>query len=340
MNVNAKYLTLTLPLLTCAAGLSSCSDDDDPTPVAVPEITVMFSPGGLGDSGYNDLIMRGVQQVYRNREDVDISCYSPTSAEEAAERFVYWREHVKDDGVRELYVLAGSDYEDLAQEYVNSATALPEGKEVLLFESNIEAAEAPISTFRISMYGGAYLGGKAVAYMGCKSPVIFLANPSDQPIRVSALGFTAGYGAEVPILYLADDWHGYTMPDSTYRIVGQQVAQHDFIFGVAGGSNVGIYRYFREYPAAQTWTAGMDVDQSAFSDKIIGSLVKHIDRLIVDYLNLWIDGGSFPKHTVYGLESGYEDWVVGADYGTTFGTFVEDNLQEAIQKEEDYEATL
>lgn len=56
-----------------------------------------------------------------------------------------------------------------------------------------------------------------------------------------------------------------------------------------GGSNMGIYRYLREHPDGP-WVAGMDVDQSPFSSKVIGSEVKHIDDLLVQIVRDWIKG--------------------------------------------------
>jgi basic membrane protein A len=298
----------------------------------------MFSPGGLGDSGYNDLILRGVQQVYVSRSDAEISFYSPSTEAEAEARFREWWQQSTDDDARELYILAGSDYEALAVECSNELQPLPDGKQVLLFESDIQP-DAAISTFRISMYGASYLCGKAVSMIGC-TPVILLSNPQDKPIKVAADGFTDGFGEQVPVSYLADDWHGYALPDKAYTTSQQLMQDYDFVFGVAGGSNSGIYRYFREYPYGRGWTAGMDVDQSAYSNKIIGSVVKHIDVLIEDYLNKWLDGGELPKHSLYGLESKYEEWVVGSEYQEFFEDLVTSNEQEAIEKEKEYEEDL
>jgi basic membrane protein A len=335
-----------LPL--CA--LTACGDDEEHTTDAQdalrPAITVIFSPGGLGDGGYNDLIMQGVQQVYKSRSDVDITFYSPASSDEGDARFRRWWQGRTDDGQRELYILAGSDYETLAAQCATLYDPLPDGKEVLLFESDIQPSPS-ISTFRISMYGAAYLCGKAITLMGCSAPVVLLSNPQDQAIQVAADGFIDGYNSgasewadPVETRFLADDWHGYTMPDSAYRATEQLMQEYDFVFGVAGGSNAGIYRYFREYPLGRNWTAGMDVDQSAYSNKVVGSLVKHIDVLIEDYLNSWADGNGLPRHRVYGLESKYEEWVVAGEYDEFFEGFVDEYQPEAIEKEDAYEEDL
>jgi basic membrane lipoprotein Med (substrate-binding protein (PBP1-ABC) superfamily) len=85
------------------------------------------------------------------------------------------------------------------------------------------------------------------------------------------------------------------------------------------------------------WTAGVDVYQSAYSSRVVGSLVKHIDLIVKDYLDRWIQGEKLPHHQVYGLESQYVAWLISAEYQAYFGDFVEEHLSEAITKEQAYE---
>jgi basic membrane protein A len=348
--------TLGMGWILCIALGGACSTDnndevpdDTPTATGQASVTVMFSAGGLGDNGYNDLILRGVQQVYLMHSDATVAFYAPASEAEAETRFRNWWQQESAGADRELYVLAGSDYTTLAAACDSAYGALPEGKEVLLFESD-ELAAPQVASFRISMYGAAYLGGLAVRQLGCQQPLVLLANATDRPIRTAADGFSDGYGVETDlwgdlsqarVAYLADDWQGYAMADSAYRLMETYLQSCDFVFGLAGGSNAGIYRYFRELEYASNskryWTAGVDVDQSAYSSRVVGSLVKHIDLVVEDYLGRWIHGDQLPHHQVYGLDSQYVEWLISAEYQEYFGDFVEEHLSEAITKEQAYE---
>ena len=56
--------------------LSSCSSDNDEPDVPLgptPQIIVLYGPGGLGDQGYNDCILAGIQNFKKaHHDDVDM----------------------------------------------------------------------------------------------------------------------------------------------------------------------------------------------------------------------------------------------------------------------------
>lgn len=329
-----EKLHYSLTILIFTVLLSSCASDDGENVFAEPQVTVMFSPGGLGDDGYNDQILRGVQHVILAQTEAVISFSSPESTENAETVFKRWLQEERPG--RSLFVLAGSEYEELVTGCLSEVAALPQGKSILLFES-ANTKELPVTTFQLSMYGASYLAGRSVAFMGCSAPLAILANPNDLPVKWAVDGFEDGYGKAIDIKYLADDWRGYAMADELYIRMNDYAQTYDYFFGVAGGSNLGIYRYLREYPSQRGWTAGMDVDQSALTNKMSGSVIKRIDLLIQEYLNGWIDNKDMPAHQIYGLESGYVEWSIAPEYKEFFGTFVKDIWQEAIRKELEYE---
>lgn len=201
-----------------------------------------------------------------------------------------------------LFVFASSDYDDLVAR-ATSGVSLTANKKILVFESRREFGEG-ISSFQISMYGASFLAGATAASLceeGGKDALVVLANPTDSPIALAGDGFMAGYGRTCDTEYLSDDWKGYVSASHAYQKMYGWASEYSFIFPVAGGSNSGIYRYSREFGECP-FLAGMDVDQSSLSDRIAGCVIKHIDRLVYEYLDGWRQSGKLPESKVYDLE--------------------------------------
>lgn len=333
-----KYLLLTLTLF-----LISCNDKEEQgveTPNA--QLVVLFSPNGLGDMGYNDLILQGLQTVRKERGEMGSYFYTPENMEEAERIFSDWLS-AETNGQPSLFVLTTHDYEELASKCLQDMHQLPEGKSVLLFESS-NPDELPLHHFQISMYGASYLAGVTAAHCTTGKPLVLLGNSQDESIRYAADGFKVGYLSQsdeemVMVQAFADDWSGYAKASEAYRMMDEWGQNYGFIYSVAGGSNAGIYRYLREYPNG-IYTAGMDTDQSSLCSQIVGSVVKHIDLLIEDFIIQWMDTGTMPEQSIYGLESGYIDWVLAPSYKDDYQELVKKERDTAIQKEEDYENNM
>lgn len=317
--------------------LSGCSSADDSVgQEPKKQIIVLFSPGGLGDMSYNDCILEGIQSFKKDRhEDAEMYIYCPESTEEGRRLFSDWLALPASD-VQALFVVASSDYEPMMAECLERSP-LTSNKRVLLFESN-NSSRLPVTTFQISMFGPSFLAGRAIKELDMESPLIVLANPSDSPIKAAADGFKSGYGADVPVEYLADDWTGYIAASTAYRKMAGWTQKHDFIFPVAGGSNSGIYRYSRE-DSFSPLLAGMDVDQSALSGCIVGSVIKRIDKAVYEYLDTWLRTRELPESKVYGLESGYSDWLLSPSY-RQLESLKTESMEEAIKQERNYHESL
>lgn len=329
-----------LPLLLSITVSLSCSSDDSDTVPSVPEgkICVLFSTGGLGDGGYNDMLMRGLQQFREDNPDVWLQHISPDSAAEGVKLLNAWTEYHR--GERLLCVLAGSEYEAIATSFYGlrgEDSTLTWRPDYLLFESD-NPEDLPLSAFRMSLFGAAYLCGKSVAQMGLRHPLLLLAHPSDKPTQWAAEGFRQGYGEETQMQYLSETWEGFSMPEEAYRLMYDLTSMYDFIFGVAGASNQGIYRYLREYPI-NVWTIGRGWNQYYQSSQIIGNMVKRIDWVIEDYLSAWLKGEPLPDEELLGLESGYVQWQTAPSYAAELGNIVQDFGPEAALKEREYAAT-
>lgn len=347
-----KYLKYILVLVV----LSSCTDRDGDTAETFNEslsVTLVTSLNGAGDNGYNDLILSGVLRFYQEQENVNLSLVWPHNIEEAESFLASWME--KESDVRELLILGSNDYELMVRE---KDVELDEQKTILLFESE---AIPNVNTIRIQRYGVSYLAGCIVAPEGCAT--IIAAMP-DEPILMDAIsGFSDGFNAYynednvedsyyfstgLDTIYLANDNTGYAMPDSTYRLVNE--INNGFIYPLAGGSNNGIYKSIRDNHFALTMAIGMDADCSAHGKSIPFSVIIRTDKLIEDYLTMWVDGKELPSHSSYGLEDGYTDIVISPyfyDMNMQWKPYYEKEnywedayykyKEEAIEKESEYE---
>lgn len=326
--------------------LSSCSSDNDEPDVPLgptPQIIVLYGPGGLGDQGYNDCILAGIQNFKKaHHDDVDMYQYSPGSIEEAGRLLSDWL-YLPGSDIPALFIAGSNDYEQLVTDALKVRSLTP-NKRLLLFESDNEEG-LPITTFRLSMYGASYLAGAtAAAYLkernagtdSKKDALILLAHQGDKTIAKAGNGFRDGFKdsgveAEAFTEYLAEDWTGYVSAQVAYQRMSDWAGNYDFIFPVAGGSNQGIYRYTREY-ADSPLTAGMDIDQSGLSRNITGSVIKHINQLVYNYMETWLVTGELPESAVFGLESGYTDWLL-SPYFTQYQPIVDAARGEAIREE-------
>ena len=301
------------------------------------QIVFLFSPGGLGDMSYNDCILEGVQRFKMEHPHTDVYLYSPKTLGEAEKIFSDWLERPESD-IPVLFALASSDYEPMAEKHLAEHN-LTSNKSILLFESQKHYDDSNIHTFQLSMYGASYLAGiVARECSGDKKSLIVLANNSDKPIGIAGSGFIDGYGEPCDVEFLADDWTGYVSAALAYQRMSDWSDRYGFIFPVAGGSNSGIYRYSREFDASP-FLAGMDIDQSSLSNKITGSVIKHIDRLVYEYLSDWALSGSMPENQLYGLESGYVEWQFSPAHKDLLSMSVDGKRQEAIAKEKEYYET-
>lgn len=341
VSLNSMYnpvrIILAMTTLLVTGALSSCNHADELEPVSLAsQIVFLFSPSGLGDMSYNDCILEGVQKFKMEHKEIDIYIYSPESLLEAEKIFSDWLKRPESE-IPVLFVLGSSDYEPMAELHLAEHDLTP-NKSILLFESRKQYKAENIHTFQISMFGASYLAGVCAKQCSEMTPLILLANNTDSPINIAKDGFIAGYGSDCNVEYLADDWTGYVSASLAYRKMSDWVVDYDFIFPVAGGSNAGIYRYSREFEYSP-FLVGMDIDQSSLSNRITGSVIKHIDQLIYRYLTEWVVTGIMPENQLYGLESGYADWLVAPRYVNDFSSLVNGMRHQAIIFEKEYYET-
>lgn len=331
----------------------ACQDNDNdpanqqPTEPTQPKtgISIVFSPQGLGDHAYNDLILKGALEA-QEEGNAEITIYSPNTLDEGKAMIQGWLYWLLNNGSIDAIIIAGNEYEASVREWIaTEGNNLPDElfKKMLLFET--ASTDLPLYTFMINMYGASYIAG-SIATLFADSAAVIAANAADLSLKRNIDGFRDGFldneGENIVTSYLAQDFNGYSMPQEAYRQTDSLTnLNYRFIYPVAGGSNQGIYRYSREYPD-RLYTAGMDVNLSAYSAHITFSTVKRIDQVVKQYINRLCSEGTFGDtlHTTYGIAERYADidWVEG--YEDSYKELINYYYPIVTEKEQEYEQNL
>ena len=326
-------------LAMATLSLLGCSDNDgEDDAVATNVVEVVFSPSGFGDLGYNDIILTGLEEA-RKRLGFEVVMHVPASIEDGMAIYNQWARKSA-PGERRLFIFATNQYESaLRQSDVHPSDA---NSTVLLYETH-----KPIDgvyTFRIGMYGAAYLIGAYTALTqkdeADSKAAVIAANPSDHNVDGAAQGFRDGFleagGADATISYISDkEGDGYNMPDEAYALCNRLYESgHTFFFPVAGGSNKAVYQFSRNQGV---YTAGIDGDMSAYSGLMNCSLVKNIGSATNDFIALWLDKKEIPQHQDFLWDSGYVNVIYCHDWKETDAQGIETFKNNILGKETEYE---
>ena len=276
-------------------------------------VEVVLPPCGVGDQGYNDKILRGLQQAAA-QYGFTLAIHIPEDKEQGIRIYEDWLSTTPgDECQRSLFVFAGSEYEYLLEGLPRPTDSR---KDVLMFETDrpIEG----IYTFRVGCYAASYLAG-ATSVLDIdgqeQKALVIAANPHDRNVMRAVDGYRDGYlaagGNACDVHYLSQEPDGgYRMQDEAYRYCMEQQGNYLFYFSAAGASNKGVYRFSREN---MELTVGMDGDMSLFSAMISISVVKHMDTAIIDVIGDLLKNRNIPRHQDFTYSSGYEELVYPSD---------------------------
>ena len=134
---------------------------------------------------------------------------------------------------------------------------------------------------------------------------------------------------------------GFTIADSpATRIFKEELyslytdkINHVTLVPVCGGSMHAFFRAAKSYVSSMNYV-GVDADMTADKDYCVFSTLKHIDKVILDYIGMWLNH-SMPKHKRMGFADGLTDVVLGNyTYNTSLSQLNVDSLRQvAIRKE-------
>ena len=344
--------------------LASCSSDDDVLEPALrlATVTLLTTPNGLGDNGYNDEAAEGVF-TFAFQTGARLRMLQPDDVQEAGQMYRQWLEEnaEKDSAV---LIIGSSVYEQVTREVTAALRAELEalrqrGGRVLLFESNAEIEG--VSTVIVSHYGVSFLAGAmsqgfdALILAACKGvPALQESIAGFQEAREAYAGEFEDRPCRTELHYLVDGEAGFAMPDSAYRYMARRAASvssyDEMIFPLLGGSEAGVLRYLNDNEFTTALMVGMDVDQTGQSSRIPFSVVIRIGDVLKQYLNDWLAGREWPARQRLGMKDGATDIVVTPRFKQhltiwdnryndpdTFPRLYNQYKEEAIRKEEEHE---
>ena len=320
------FVLLASMLLTC------CTKEGDtiykPTPgeeqpATTPLVTVIYGPNSLGDRSYCDLIYKGVEAAAK-QYGVRTLQLAPESE---AQGLVYLETMFRQmenatDTVRRLFITPSPVYDAFIRKNNNRLEKNPYAD--LLYMETSTPLEGKGSTFYIDYYGAMYMGGCMAHYGASDLLTVLLANPYTQTVREAGEGFIAGYNdsrhwndqypVQLHVRYLSDEpVGGFTMADTTAMRIYQE-EKHYFseekdnnvtFVPICGGAMHAIFRALHTNSLLYDYDCyvGIDGDMCYDNESCLFSVVKHIDKVMVDYIGLWLKE-SMPKHQTLGLADG------------------------------------
>ena len=300
-------------------------------------VEVVLSPEGVGDQGYNDKILRGFQEA-SVKYGFTLAFHIPDEKEQGIQIYDDWLNNpLDDDCERSLFVFSGSEYE-----YLLDGLTLPDDirKDVLMFETEREVDG--IYTFFVSCYAASYLAGATSVFDNEgeeQKALVIGANPHDRQVRRAVDGYRDGYlaagGNGCDVHYLSGEPDGgYRMQDEAYRFCIENDGNYSYYFSAAGASNKGLYRFSREH---LNMAVGMDSDMGFFSSLITMSVVKHMDKVVVDVLGDLLNDKEIPYHQKFTYPSGYEELVYSAEFTEDWFLDISDIRNRIVEIEQSYE---
>lgn len=323
------YLILLLVFLSTACSkefiIESCESEF--------EVFVLLPAEGLGDRSFVDIVYEGVETAFVDF-NFRVNYIIPEDLEEAD----VWIKNLPNlegsSGLNTLVIIAGNQYE-------NSFKALNGhfgSHKTLFINGSFDEIEGLAST-TYRTYAPSYIGGYLSAQLkpNCRAMVVA---GFDAPFYMDfEQGFKQGVidagGSIHESAYISDDFSGFAMADSAYRLTEKLLPENDLIFALACGSNMGIINAARNY-SEQRYVIGLDSDQSWMGMNVVsGSVMTLLGVDIYDYIQQFSLGNFESGNFVRTMEDGATSFFIN-EIVMGGGGIPENLIQIAIQKEKQY----
>jgi basic membrane protein A len=338
------FLTIILALM-----LTCCTKDgetiyqinpDEEKPSTAPLVTVIYGPNSLGDRSYCDKIYRGVE-ASASKHGIRTLHLMPESMEQGQTylEMMFQQMESAQDSVRRLFIATSPVYDEFIRKNNRRLENNPNA-DLLYLETSIPL-EGKGSTLYIDYYGAMYMAGCFSKYaFTIDLSLLILANPYTQSVVEAGEGFVDGFNDSetkwewkkpIKIKYLSDEpGGGFQLADTTALRIFQEAADGEddvCVVPVCGGAMNAFYRIL---PLLSYYIC-IDDYISLNGPFNYGNVIKHIDRVLDDYIEKWLNA-TMPKHQTFGLADGGTEFNFGEDFG--FKDSVVDSVRQvAIRKE-------
>ncbi len=297
------------------------------------EVFVLLPVEGLGDRSFVDITYEGVETAFIDFK-FRVNYIVPKNLDEAKSWINALADLERTDGLNTLVIIAGNQYE-------NSLKALNGhfGSHKILFINGSFDENEGLASVTYQTFAPSYIGGYLSAQLkpNCRAMVIA---GFDAPFyKDFDQGFKQGVidagGSIHESAYISNDFSGFAMADSAYRLTEQLLSENDLIFALACGSNMGIINAARNY-SEQRYVIGLDSDQSWMGLNVVtGSVISLIGDDIYNYIEAFSHGtfesGDFIRTMEDGATTFLINEIVMGDAGIP-----ENLIQRSIQKEKEY----
>lgn len=338
-------LLLVFSLFSCTKEGNTLYVEDVVESDSLPIVYFLSREGSLGDLGYVDAIYNGtVKGVSKGKMKLSIN-ELPSDDAQAVTKFRSILNSIKKENAnsRKLMVIANDNFESILHQCENDIKSA-DGVDILFGETNDTTLS--VHTFRMPQYGIYYQAGMVIGSELYRFGKILIANanPTDLPIKEMRHGFsqaiddskkaTPSSQLQIENRFLSITTGGYHIPDSAYRL-SYLISDYTLVLPLCGETAQGFLRYSRETPLAFS-VIGVDYDMSDYAVGTPLSVVKHIDKVVEQWITKWGEGALQERHQTYGLASGYSE-IVGSELYPESAELAKKYYQTAMEKEEAYE---
>lgn len=290
-------------------------------------VYVLYSGSGKGDRAFNDVAYEG---LLRARQTMNFSQFEivPANSRDAAEILISLANTPQPRP--EMLVTIGFEYTDA----LRARRCDLGGRLVLHMDDALpDCPNARSVTYRT--YEPSFLAGVAAMAASPRKTAAAIGGMQLAPVEEFIRGFEAGVhyagGRSLDARYLADSPAGFADAAGALQLARQLFEEADVIFGVAGGSNLGVFEAAKEGDGR--YALGVDADQTYLGEQIIvGSVVKRLDRTIQEGIAQAATGTFQAGQITAGMAEGGTDFVVNPLFASVVGPAVEEARAAAFSR--------
>ena len=263
---------------------------------SMTRVAIIYSVGGLGDGGYNDLAHDGLNKAKKNL-GIDFDYYEPVSpALEAEKQLIFYSESKNYDLIMVVGFSLKNSLEKVAGKYPNQKYAIID--EIVYDTSNI-------TSITFNEKEESFLAGAVAALMTETDKVGFIGGAESPLIIKYESGFEQGVkyvkpDAEVLISYI-EGYNAFNDPEKAEQITDKFIRENaDIFYHASGASGKGVVnsaekhgKYVIEVDSYSDWK-----DENV----VIASAVKNIDVAVYDIVKKLTDKTLESKTYIYGVK--------------------------------------